>query len=45
MEYDFEYIIKNKKHVPIACGLYIKSDYQVIIEDKYECYCGEDVVD
>ena len=34
--YDFEYIINNKKHTPIACGLYIKSDYADILEDKYE---------
>ena len=25
--YDFDFIIKNKKHIPFACGLYIKSDY------------------
>ena len=23
MYYDFECIIKNKKHIPIACGIYI----------------------
>ena len=36
MYYDFECIIKNKKHIPIACGLYIKSDYPDILEDMYE---------
>ena len=42
MYYDFEFIIKNRKHISIACGLYIKSDYLDILEDKYENYCGED---
>ena len=42
MYYSFECIIKNKKHIPIACGLYIKSDYPDILEDKYESYSGED---
>ena len=42
MYYDFECIIKDGKHLPIACGLYLKSDYPDILEDKYECYCGED---
>ena len=45
MYYDFECIIKDSKHLPIACGLYIKSDYPDIIEDKYECNCGDKVVD
>ena len=36
---------KNKKHIPFACGLYIKSDYHDILEDDYEYYCGEKVVD
>ena len=45
MYYDFECIIKNKKHIPIACGLYIISDYPNILEDMYESYSGEDVVD
>ena len=45
MYYDFECIMKNKKHIPIACGLYIKSDYPDILEDKYENYSGEDIVD
>ena len=42
MYYAFECIIKDGKHVPIACGLYIKSDYPDILEDKYESYSGED---
>ena len=45
MYYDFECIIKDGKHIPIACGLYIKSDYPDILEDKYECNCGDKVVD
>ena len=45
MYYDFECIIKNKKHVPNACGLYIKSDYPDILEDKYESYSIDDIVD
>ena len=45
MYYDFECIIKNKKHIPIACCLYIKSDYPDILEDKYESYSGEDIDD
>ena len=40
--YDFECIIKDSKHLPIACGLYIKSDYPVILEAKYESYSGGD---
>ena len=44
MYYDFECIIKNRKNIPIACGLYIKSDYPDILEDKYEYYCGKDIV-
>ena len=42
MYYDFECIIKdcnksnkNKKRTPIACGIYIKSAYPDILEDKY----------
>ena len=42
--YDFECIIKDSKHLPIACGLYIKSDYPYILEDKYVSYSGEDIV-
>ena len=45
MYYDFECVIKNKKHIPIACGLYIKSDYLDILEDKYESHSVEDIVD
>ena len=45
MYYDFECIIKDGKHIPFACGLYIKSDYSNILEDKYECNCGDKVVD
>ena len=44
MYYDFECII-NGKHLPNACGLYIKSDYPDILEDEYESYCGDKVVD
>ena len=36
---------KDGNHIPFACGLNIKSDYPDILEDKYECYSGEDVVD
>ena len=44
--YDFECIIKDKsKHLPTACGLYIKSDYPDILVDKYESYSWEDTVD
>ena len=45
MYYDFECIIKDGKHVHITCGLYIKSDYPDILENKYEIYTGEDIVD
>ena len=52
MHYDFECIIKdsnksnkNKKHIPIAFGIYIKSDYPDILEERYESYCGGRVVD
>ena len=45
INYGFECIIKDGKHLPIACGLYIKSDYPDILEDKYECNCGDKVVD
>ena len=45
MYYDFECIIRNKKHIPIACGLYIKSDNLDILEDKYEIYSSEYIVD
>ena len=45
MHYEFECILKDGKHLPIACGLYIKSDYPDILEDEYEWYCGEDVVE
>ena len=45
MYYDFDCIIKNKKHIPVACGLYIKSVYPDILEDKYESHSGEDIVD
>ena len=33
---------KKRKHIPIACALYIKSDYPDTLEEKYENYCGED---
>ena len=42
MYYDFECIIKDSKHLPTACGLYVKSDYPDILEDKYESFSGED---
>ena len=45
MYYDSECIIIDVKHVPIACGLYIKSDYPDILEDEDECYSSEDAVD
>ena len=45
MYYDFECIIKDGKHISIACGLYIKSDYPDILEDKNECNSGDKVVD
>ena len=53
IHYDFECIIKVGKHLPIACGLYIKRDYPDILEDKYESYlqssnsvdCEEDITD
>ena len=45
MYYDFECIKKNKKHIPIACGLYIKNDYPDILEYKYKSYSGKDIVD
>ena len=45
MHYDFECILKDGNHLPIACGLYIKSDYPDILKDKYESYCGDKVVD
>ena len=45
MYYDFESIIKDGKLVPIACGLYLKSDYPDILEDKSESHSGEDIVD
>ena len=32
-------------NTPIACGLYIKSDYPDILEDQYESYCGGVVVE
>ena len=34
--------MKNRKHNPFACGLYIKSDYPDILEDEHESYCGDD---
>ena len=40
--HDFECIIKDSKQLLIACGLYIKSDYLDILEDKNESYSGED---
>ena len=43
--YDFECIIKDGKHLPFACGLYIKSDYPGILEDKYESNCCDQVID
>ena len=39
---DFECIIKDSKLLPIACGLYIKSDHPDILEVKYESYSGQD---
>ena len=45
MYYDIECIIKDGKHLPIPCGLDIKSDYPDILGDEYECYCGDKVVD
>ena len=45
MYYDFECMRKDGKHLPIACGLYIKSDYHNKLEDKYECNCGDKAVD
>ena len=45
MYYDIECIIKNKKHIPIACDLYLKSDYPDILEDKYKNYFSEDIID
>ena len=42
MYFDFECIIKNKKHIPIACGLYIKSDYRNILEDTYGSFSCKD---
>ena len=45
MFYDFECIRKEGKHLPIACGLYIKSAYPDILEDEYESFCGDNVVD
>ena len=35
MYYDFDCLIKNRKHIPIACGLYIKNEYPNILEDNY----------
>ena len=45
MYYHLECIIKNRTHIPIACGLYIESDHPDILEDKYESYVGDEVVD
>ena len=45
MYYDFECVIKDENYVPIACVLYIKSDYFDILEDEYGCYSSGDVVD
>ena len=45
MYYDFECIIKDGKHLPIACGFYIKSDYPDILEDEYKSYCRGGVVE
>ena len=45
IHYDFECIIKDGKHLPIACGLYIKSDYPDILEDRYEYNCGDNITD
>ena len=41
MYYDFECKIKDGKHIPIDFGLYIKSEYPDILEDKYEYNCGD----
>ena len=35
---------KKQKHIPVGCGLYIKSDYRDMLEDKYESYSGEDII-
>ena len=43
MYYDFKCIIKD--NIPIACGIYNKSNYPDILEDKYETYCGGGVVE
>ena len=43
MVYDFERKINNNKHIPVASGLYSKSDYLNILEGKYVYNCGEDV--
>ena len=37
--------IKNRKHIPIACELYIKIDYPNILQGKYAIYCVEGVFD
>ena len=43
--YDFECIIKNGKRITFDCGLYFKSDYLDILEDKFESYFGEEILD
>ena len=53
MANDFERKILEGKHIPIACGLYFRSDYPDIIESGYKFYlqssnsvgCGIDVFD
>ena len=37
--------MKDGNHLPIACGLYIKSEYPDILDNKYEFNCGDKVVD
>ena len=39
MANDFECMMVKGKHIPTACGLYVKSDYPDIIENGYEFIC------
>ena len=45
MVYDFEYIIKYGKHIPVACALYNKSDHPDRLEFKLEYHVVADSVD
>ena len=45
MYYDFECIIKDGKHLTIACGFYLKNDFLDILEDEYQSYCSDKKVD